>query len=212
MTRSTIAPQKRPSRPACSVCASEQGDAQRVHAVAEQCEDGGKQRQRRDHGDDPDEDRAGGEAAEDGARNEQEPEHREHEGDPAEEDGTAGGGARGCDRILLFPPLQPLLPVPRKCEQRVVDSESEAHADQHVLGEDGKVVRLRQECHERERDDDRRERKRRGTRPATTAPKTSSSTTSAIGAPKKSSPFFRSSSDAASSSASAVRSPVTAAS
>ena len=138
--------------------AAEEGDAKRVHAVAEQREDGGEQRQRGDHGDDPDEDRAGGEAAEDRARNEQEPEHREHEGDPAEEDGAAGGGARGGDRVELLPPLQPLLPIAGEGEERVVDPEGEAHADQHVLGEDGEVVRLRQERHERERDDDRDDR------------------------------------------------------
>ena len=133
----------------------EVGDAERVHAVSEQREDGGEQRQRRYYGDEPDENRAGGEAAEDRARNEQEPEHREHEGDPAEEDGAAGGGARSRDRIQLLPPLQTLLPIAGEGEERVVDPEGEAHPDQHVLGEDGEVVCLRQERHERERDHDR---------------------------------------------------------
>jgi hypothetical protein len=138
--------------------AAEEGDPERVHAVAEQCEDGGKQRQRGDHGDDPDQDRAGGQAAEDRARNEQEPEHREHEGDPAEEDGATGGGARCGDRLELLPLPQPFLPIAGEGEERVVDSEGEAHADQHVLGEDGDVVRLRQQCDEGERHHDRGDR------------------------------------------------------
>ena len=138
--------------------APEEGDAKRIHAVAEQREDGGEQRQRGDHGDDPDQDRAGGQAAEDRARNEQEPEHREHEGDSAEEDGAAGGGAGSRDRIQLLPPLQTLLPIAGEGEERVVDPEGEAHPDQHVLGEDGEVVCLRQERHERERDHDRDDR------------------------------------------------------
>ena len=79
--------------------ASEEGDAERIYAVPEQREHGGEQRQRRDHGDDSDEDRAGRQAAEDRARDEQQPEHREHERDAAEEHGTAGGGAGGGDRV-----------------------------------------------------------------------------------------------------------------
>ena len=134
--------------------AAEEGNAKRVHAIAQQRENGREQRQGGDHRDEPDDDRAGGEAAEDRARNEQEAEHREHERDSAEEDGTAGGGTRGRDRVELLASLQPLLPVPGDGEERVVDPEGEAHADEHVLREDGEVVRLRQDRHERERDDD----------------------------------------------------------
>ena len=57
---------------------------------------------------------------------------------------------------MLLTPREPLLPKAGEGEERVIDPEREAHADQHVLGEDRKVVRLRQECHERERDHDRR--------------------------------------------------------
>ena len=51
--------------------------------------------------------------------------------------------------------MQPLLAIAREGEERVVDPEGEAHPDQHVLGEDGEVVRLREERHKPERDDDR---------------------------------------------------------
>jgi hypothetical protein len=140
----------------------EEGDAERVHAVAEQSEDGGKQRQRRDHGDDPDQDRAGRQGAEDRARNEQQPEHREHERDPAEQHRAARCRTRGRDRIQLLPPLKPLFAIAGEGEERVVDPEGEAHPDQHVLGEDRQVVGLRQQRDERERNDDRDDREQEG--------------------------------------------------
>ena len=52
---------------------ADQRQPQRVHPVAEQRENGGEQRRRSSHGSDPDEHRAGREAAEDRVRHEQHP-------------------------------------------------------------------------------------------------------------------------------------------
>ena len=54
--------------------------------------------------------------------------------------------------------MQTLLPIAGEREERVVDPEGEAHPDQHVLGEDGEVIRLRQERYKPKCDDDRGDR------------------------------------------------------
>ena len=91
-TARTIAPQKRPSGLAAS---SERlptsGIRSAVDAVAEDAEQRRQQRGRGDHRDDPDDDRADGEAAHDRARHDQHPEHRDHERRSAEDDGPVRG-------------------------------------------------------------------------------------------------------------------------
>ena len=52
----------------------------------------------------------------------------------------------------------PLLAVAGDDEQRVVDPEREAHADQHVHDEDGEVELEREQRDEPERDEDREDR------------------------------------------------------
>ena len=86
-------------------------------------------------------------------------------------------------------------------------SGGEAHADEHVLREDGEVVRLRQDRDERGRDDDGGHREHEAEARDAEASRAAEREWGA----EEGSPFFRSSSDAASSSESAVRSPVTAA-
>ena len=67
---------------------ADERDPQRVDAVAEQPQQRRQQGQRGDHRDDADEDRADGEAAHDRAGHDQHPEHRDHEGRAAEDDGA----------------------------------------------------------------------------------------------------------------------------
>ena len=139
--------------------AADDRDAQRVHAVADQPEQRGQERERGEHGDDPDEDRSDGQAPHHGRRDDQHPEHRDDERAAAEEDGAAGRGARGRDGRVTCSRLVPaLLAVTRDDEQRVVDPEREPHRDEHVHDEHRELDRLRHERGQPERDDDRDDR------------------------------------------------------
>jgi hypothetical protein len=138
--------------------AADDGDAERVDPVAEEPEQCGQERQRREHGDDPDEDGARCEALHDRAGDEQHPEHGDHERRAAEEDGAARGRPRSRDRVELVAGMTTLFAVARDDEERVVDAECEAHAGEHVHDEDRQPELLRQERRQAQRHDDRDER------------------------------------------------------
>ena len=141
---------------ACVLGASaDERDAQRVDAVAEQAEHRREQRQRGEDRDDPDQDGPRREAPEDGVGHEHHPDHGQHERDPAEEDRPARGGARTSDGIGLLATVDALLPVARQDEERVVDSEREPHARDHVHDEERELEHLAHEGGQGDRDHDR---------------------------------------------------------
>ena len=98
------------------------------------------------------------ETAQDRVRDEHHPDHGKDERGAAEEHRTAGGCAGDGDRVELRPSAIALLPIAADDEQRVVDTECEAHAREHVHDEDREVECLSDECGQRERDDDGHER------------------------------------------------------
>jgi hypothetical protein len=158
-TRRTTADQNRPSAPPPAVARpADDGDAPGVEAVAEDGEHRGQQRQGGGHGDEPDQDRARGQAAQDRVRHEDHAEHREHERQPAEQHGPACGRACRRDRLERVRAARALLPHPRDDEQAVVDPEGEAHRGDHVDDEQRQLERLADERRQGHGDDDRDER------------------------------------------------------
>ena len=135
--------------------AADHRDPQRVHAVAEQAQHRGQQRQRGDHRDDPDEDRAQRQAAQDRVGHQQHPAHREHEGHPAEEHGAARGRAGRHDRVDLLETAAALFPEAGEDEERVVDPEREPHRRDHVHDEERDLERLPHQGGQGDRDHDR---------------------------------------------------------
>ena len=96
--------------PALAGSSPDEGQAQRVDAVAEQRQNGRQQGRRGDHCGEADQDRPRREAAQNRVRHEQHPRHRDHERRPAEEHGTAGGPAGRPDR----PTFSTLAVAPRE--------------------------------------------------------------------------------------------------
>ncbi len=129
-----------------------------VDAVAEQREDRRQQGRRGSDRGQPDEDRAGGEAAQDRVGHEQHPGHGDHERRPAEEDRAARGPPRRHDRLDLLGGGGPLFAEAADDEERVVDAEREPHPREHVDDEEGDLPDLADDRDERERDDDRDDR------------------------------------------------------
>lgn len=130
---------------------------QPVDTVADEAQDRRQQSEGGDDGDDPDEDRARGEAAHDRRLDEQEPQHGQDEGAAAEEDGAARGRPGRGDRVDLLLPYRPLLAEARDDEEGVVDPECEPHAREHVHDEDRELEPGRQDGDEAEPDRDRHE-------------------------------------------------------
>ena len=117
MTRATMAPQKRPSQPACSAAQAKKGMREARSRDRPAARERRERRQGGDHRDRPTTISAGGGAAEDRAQYEQKANIASTNAIPAEEDGTAGGGTRGGDRVELLASLQPFLPVPGDGEE-----------------------------------------------------------------------------------------------
>src|SRR6202167_394974 len=112
------------------------GQAQRVHPIADQAEHRRQEGQRCGDGYDSDDHRAGRQAAKDGDRYQEHAEQGDNESAPAEEHGAASGGSRHPDRRLLAAAVAAFLPEARDHEQRVVDAERQAHSGHHVDDED----------------------------------------------------------------------------
>ena len=97
--------------------APEDRQAQGVDAIPEQAQQGRQQRQGGGHRDQRGGDRAGGEAAHDRARDQQQPDHGQRERDPAEQHRAAGRGADRADRLPPLAPVMALLAKAREHEQ-----------------------------------------------------------------------------------------------
>ena len=134
---------------------SDERDPESIDAVPEQSEQRRQQRRRSNNRDDPDRDRADGQAPHDRARHEQHPEHGDDERGAAEDHGPARREPRDGDRVVLLAPLRALLAVSGDDEQGVVDPEREPHPREHVDHEDGELEPLGEQRDEAEGDDDR---------------------------------------------------------
>ena len=142
------------------VVAPDDGEPESVDPVAEEGQQGGQQRDRRGHRDDPDDDGAEGQAAQDRVGHQEQPEQRHDEGAAGEEDRLAAGAARGQDRVDLVPAGLSFLPVPRQHEEAVVDAEREPHRGDHVDDEEGQRGELSQHRGDGNGHDDRADRDR----------------------------------------------------
>src|SRR5258708_3349763 len=112
------------------------GQAQRVHPIADQAEHRRQQGQRGGDGYDSDDHRAGGQAPKYGHRYQEHAKQGDDESAPAEEHGAASGGPGDPDRRLLAAAVAAFLPEARDHEQRVVDAERQAHSGHHADDED----------------------------------------------------------------------------
>ncbi len=133
---------------------AEERDPQPLDPVAQEAEHGRQERQRRDHGDDADEDRARRQAAHDRVRHELEADHGQNERGAAEEHRTARRGPRRLDRVELLAPLGALLAEAAEDEERVVDTQRESHPEDHVRDEDREIEHLAEQRRQRQRHDD----------------------------------------------------------
>ena len=148
------------------------GDAERVYLVAEGAQDGGQQRQGRDHGGNGNRDGADPEAAVDVAGDDQQAEQADHHGAPGEEHRTTGCRAGANDRVVLLMAAQPFLAVALDDEQRVVDPDGGPDGGDHVHDDEGEIESLADEEGDPERDDDRNQGDDDRDASATAAPKT----------------------------------------
>ena len=109
--------------------AAEQGQTALVDAVAELRQHGGQHRQRAEHGDADDEDRADRHRAALGLAEEEDACQRGHDGQARDQDGVAAGGGGCLEGRELAGAARPLLALALEVEERVVDGHG--HADQH---------------------------------------------------------------------------------
>ena len=137
---------------------AEEGEAERVDAIAEEPEQRRHESQGGEHRDEPDGQCADTEASKNGVGDEQHPRHGEHERETAEEHGTARGRARARDRVELGALRRALLAVARDDEEAVVRGDRKPHDRGHLEQEDGQVEDLAEESRKPEGDGDREER------------------------------------------------------
>ena len=109
--------------------APQQRQAAAVDAVAELGEHGGEHRQRAEHRDADDQDRADRHRAALGLADEEHAGERRHHGQAGDEHGVAAGRGGGLERGQLAGAAGPLLALALEVEERVVDGDG--HADQH---------------------------------------------------------------------------------
>ena len=132
-TRSTIAPQIRPS-PSSRRRRPTNGTRARVDVVAEPREHSGKHGQRPEHGDGDDENRGQRQRREGRVARQEHAGHRHHHGQARDEDRAAGGRGRDLERRPLAAPRRAFLPFALQVEQRVVDADGEPDQEHHRRG------------------------------------------------------------------------------
>ena len=116
--------------------AAEERDPGPVRPRAQPGQQRGQERQRAEHRDADHRDGADGDAGELAVPGEEQPAQRDHHGQPGDQDGPAGRGRRGAQRLLGARAAGPFLPLPAQVEQRVVDGDG--HPDeQHDRGRAG---------------------------------------------------------------------------
>ena len=156
-TRSTIAPQIRPS-PSSRRRRPTNGTRARSTLSPSRESSSGKHGQRPEHRDGDDEDRGQRERREGRVAGEEHARHRHHHGQAGDEHRAAGGRGRDLERRPLAAPRGAFLALALQVEQRVVDADGEPDQEHHRRG----LHRDRQQD-ARERDEPER-REHRGQR------------------------------------------------
>ena len=122
----------RPDAGPLAALAAEERDATAVHAVAEDREGRGQEREAADDGDEDDADHPDGHRVEDVDADEEQARERDRHREPAEEHGPPGGARRGLDRRELVASGPSLAPEAGDHEQRVVDAHGEPDEDDEL--------------------------------------------------------------------------------
>ena len=155
-TASTIPPQAPPSRHAAASPA-DQWDAEPVDAVAELRQQRRQNRERAEHRDCDDDDRRVPEGCECRIARQEQPGHRNHDGEPGDEHRPSGGCGGNLEGVLRASAGRTLLALSAQIEERVVHADGEPdqqHDRERFLCKRNHVTRQRREPEGRE---DRRE-------------------------------------------------------
>ncbi len=131
----------------------EEGDANRVHAIAQPRQQRGQDGQGSDHGDRDDHDRRHCEGAERLVAGQEHAGHGDHHRQARDEHRSAGGRRGSLERCALAASRCPLLAFPLQVEEGVVDPDREPdqqHDRAHVLVDRPDLARQREQTHRRQ--------------------------------------------------------------
>ena len=133
-----------------------------VDAVAEAAEERGQHRERSDHRDEHDEDRAEAHRDEVARAGERHAGAGDGDGEAGDEHGAAGGRGGGVQRLARLASPRPLLALAAEIEERVVDADRHPHEDDDARRRVRRMDDVADDGAEADRREHRREREQHG--------------------------------------------------